>query len=73
MKPNMLIGIILIVLGICAFAYEGITFKTREKAVDLGPVQVTHEKTHTLPLPPVLGGIALVGGVVLLVMSNKKA
>jgi len=72
MKPNMLIGIILIVVGIVAFAYQGITYTTREKVVDLGPIQVTADKTKTLPLPPIVGGIALVGGIVLLVMGSRK-
>ena len=72
MKSNSLIGIILIVIGIIAFAYQGITYTTREKVVDLGPIQVTADKTKTLPLPPIIGGIALVGGIVLLIMGNKK-
>jgi len=72
MKTNTLIGIILIVLGIVAFAYQGITYTTREKVVDLGPIQVTSETTKTLPLSPILGGIALVGGIVVLVVGNKK-
>jgi hypothetical protein len=72
MKSNSLIGIILIVVGIIAFAYQGITYTTREKVVDLGPIQVTADKTKTLPLPPIVGGIALVGGIVLLVMGGKK-
>jgi len=72
MKPNMLIGIILIVVGIIAFAYQGITYTTREKVVDLGPIQVSADKTRTLPLPPIVGGIALVGGIVLLVMGSRK-
>jgi len=72
MKPKIIIAIILIVLGVMAFAYQGITYTTREKVVDLGPLQVTAEKTITLPLPPIEGGIALVDGIVLLVMGNKK-
>lgn len=72
MKTNMLAGIILIVIGIIAFAYQGITYTTREKVVDIGPIQVTADKTKTLPLPPIVGGIALVGGIVLLVMGSKK-
>ncbi len=73
MKTNTLLGIILIVIGIVAFAYQGITYTTREKVVDLGPLQVTAEKTKTLPLPSIVGGIALVGGIVLLVMGGRKA
>jgi hypothetical protein len=72
LKTYTLIGIILIVIGIVAFAYQGITYTTREKVVDLGPVQVTADKTRTLSLPPIVGGIALVGGIVLLVMGSKK-
>jgi hypothetical protein len=72
MKTNSLIGIILIVIGIIAFAYQGITYTSREKVVDLGPIQVTADKTKTLPLPPIVGGLALVGGIVLLVLGNKK-
>jgi len=72
MKPKLIIAIILIVLGIAAFAYQGITYTTREKVVDLGPIQVTAEKTKTLPLPPILGALALVGGIVLLVVGSRK-
>jgi len=72
MKTNTLIAIILIIVGIAAFAYQGITYTSREKVVDLGPVQVTAEKTRTFPLPPIVGGITLVGGIVLLLVGNKK-
>jgi hypothetical protein len=72
MKPKIILAIILIALGIAAFAYQGITYTTREKVVDIGPIQVTSEKTKTLPLPPIVGVIALVGGIVLLVVGVKK-
>ena len=72
MKSNSLLGIILIVIGIIALAYQGITYTTMEKVVDIGPIQVTADKTKTFPLPPIVGGIALVGGILLLVMGNKK-
>ncbi len=71
MKPHTLIGIILIAIGIVGFAYHGITYKTREKIVDIGTVQVTAEKTKTFPLPPVVGAVALVGGIVLLIIDKK--
>jgi hypothetical protein len=71
MKTNTLLGIILIAVGIAAFAYQGITYTTREKVVEIGPVEVTAEKTKTIPLPPIVGGIALVGGIVLLIMDRK--
>jgi len=72
MRPKIIIAIILIALGIVAFAYQGITYTTREKVVDLGPLQMTAEKTKTLPLPPIVGAIALVGGIVLLVLGSRK-
>ena len=72
MRTYTLTGIILIVIGIVAFAYQGITYTTREKVVEIGSVQVTAEKTKTIPLPPVVGAVALVGGIVLLVMGSKK-
>ena len=73
MKTYTMIGIILIVVGIAALAYQGITYTTREKVVDIGPMHMTADKTTTLPLPPIVGAIALVGGIVLLVMGSKKS
>lgn len=73
MKTPAVAGLLLIVLGIVAFAYQGFTYTTREKAIDLGPIQVTAEKTHTFPLPPILGAIAIVGGIFLLVTNARRA
>jgi uncharacterized membrane protein len=73
MKTHILIGIILIVIGIVALAYQGITYTTRDKVIDIGPIHLTAEKTKTLPLPPIVGGVALVGGIALLVLGNKKS
>ena len=73
MKPKMIIAVILIALGIAALAYQGITYTTREKVVDIGPIQMTAEKTKTLPLPPIAGALALVGGIVLLFTGTRKA
>jgi len=73
MKTYTLIGIILIVVGIAIFAYQGITYTTREKVVDLGPVHMMADKTRTLPLSPIVGAIAIVGGIVLLVVGRKKS
>ncbi len=72
MKTNTLLGIILIVVGIVAFAYQGITYTTREKVVDLGPMHMTADRTRTIPLPPIVGAIALVGGIVLVFTGSKK-
>ena len=72
MKTNTLLGILLVAIGIVAFAYQGITYTTREKVVDIGILQITDEKTNTLPLPPIVGAVALVGGLALLFMGSKK-
>ena len=72
MKPYLLTGIILIMIGVIAFGYQGINYTTRDKVVDLGPIQVTAEKTKTIPLPPIVGGIALVGGILVLVAGSRK-
>lgn len=67
-----IIGIVLVVLGILGLAYGGITWTTSEKVVDLGPLQVTHDKTRSLPLPPIAGGVCLIAGVVLLVSGGRQ-
>jgi len=72
MKSYTLIGIVLIVIAAIAFGYQGISYTTREKVIDIGPLQMSADRTRTLPLPPIVGGIALVGGIVLLVLGNKK-
>jgi hypothetical protein len=73
MRSTTLIAVLMIALGIVAFAYQGITSTTKDKVVDLGALQVTAETKKTLPLPPIVGAIALVGGIVLLVMGQKKS
>lgn len=72
MRTNMLIAIILIAIGIVALLYQGISYTTREKVVDLGPIQVTAEETKRIPLTPVVGAVALLGGIVLLIAERKK-
>lgn len=74
MSSNRMIAIILIVLGILSFSYEGIiTYRTRDKIIDAGPIQVTADNTHKIRVPEVVGAVALVGGVILLVGSLKRA
>ena len=72
MNTLKIVGIILIVLGVVALIFQGITYTTREKVIDLGPIEATAEQKKTIPLPPVLGGIALVGGIVLLLAGGRK-
>ena len=67
------VGIALILLGIVAFAYQGITYTSREKIIDIGPFQATADTQKTIPLSPLLGGLALVGGIVLVVVRAKKS
>jgi hypothetical protein len=66
------IGVVLIVLGIVGLAYGGFTWTTREKVVDAGPIQISRDKTQSLPLPPIAGGICLVAGVILLVGAGRR-
>lgn len=72
MKAATLIGIVLIVIGLVSLTYQGITYTQREEAVDLGPVEIATEDKETIPLPPLLGGLALVGGIVLVIVGSKK-
>jgi uncharacterized membrane protein HdeD (DUF308 family) len=72
MKPVTVIGVILIVVGIVALAYQGITYTSRERVVDLGPLKVEAKRERTIPLPPLVGVTALVVGVVLVVVSARK-
>ena len=72
MKPITIVGVLLIVLGVVAFAYQGITYTTNEKVVDLGPLKVEAKREKTIPIPPIVGIAALVGGVVLVAVSARK-
>jgi uncharacterized membrane protein len=72
MKPATILGIALIILGVVAFAYQGITYTTQEKVIDLGPLHVTSEKQETIPLTPIVGGLALIGGIVLLIGGSRR-
>ena len=72
-KSLTLVGIALILLGIVAFAYQGITYTSREKVIDVGPLQATVDTKKTIPLSPLLGGLVLVGGIVLGVVGTKKS
>jgi hypothetical protein len=67
-----IVGIVLIVIGIIALAYGGITYTTREKVLDVGPIEATAERQKTIPLPPLLGGLALAGGVALLIVGSRR-
>jgi uncharacterized membrane protein YidH (DUF202 family) len=66
------VGILLIVLGVIALAYGGISYTREEKVLDIGPLEATAERRETIPLPPVLGALALVGGIVLMIAGSRK-
>jgi hypothetical protein len=72
MKPLLIASIILIVLGVVALTYQGITYTTTEQAFDFGPLHITAERTHTIPMAPILGVVALAGGMALFFVSRRK-
>ena len=67
-----LAGIILIVIGVIALVYQGITYTTTKKDVDLGPIQVQHQEEHSIPFPPIIGGVCIAGGVAALALGARK-
>jgi uncharacterized membrane protein YidH (DUF202 family) len=66
------VGIILVIIGIVALVWGGISWTREETIVDLGPLEATAETRETIPLPPILGGVALVAGIVLLVVPSRR-
>ena len=73
MKAQTAIGILLVIIGALALAYQGITYTTREKVVDIGPVEVTREDRERVPLPPIIGGAGIALGVLLIVIGTRRA
>lgn len=67
------LGAVLIVVGILTFVIQGISYTTHEEVIDIGPLKVTTENEKTIPLPPILGGLALVGGVVLVALGTRRS
>jgi hypothetical protein len=72
MKPVAIVGALLIVLGMAALAYQGITYTSRETVIEIGPIHATADRERTLPLPPLVGIAAVAGGVALLVAGVRK-
>ncbi len=72
MKGTLIAGIVLIVLGVIGLAYQGIGYTKRKDVLDVGPIHATKDTHETLPIPPIVGGIALIGGIVLLVVGAKS-
>jgi len=74
MKAAAVLGLVLIVVvvGLAALAYQGVTYRSRETVLDIGPIHATAEREKTVPLPPLLGGMAVAGGVALVVAGVRK-
>ncbi len=72
MRPGTVLGALLVLAGVIAFSVGGFSFTTRDKVAEVGPVQVTTERQHSIPLSPLLAGIAIAAGVVLIVVSSRK-
>ncbi len=66
------VGIILIVLGVLALVYQGIQYTSKEKILDIGSIKVSADTKKTIPLPPIVGGVALVAGIALILADRKK-
>jgi uncharacterized membrane protein YidH (DUF202 family) len=72
MKPLLIVGIILIIAGVAALAYGGFSFTTTEKVAEIGPLKLEKEKTRGVAIPPIIGAVAIVGGVVLIVVGARS-
>ncbi len=72
MKPATILGIVLIVIGIIGFAVGGFSFTHQKQDAKVGPLDISHQQTSTVPIPPILSGIALVGGIALVVVGTRS-
>lgn len=72
MKPLMIVGIALVLLGIVALSFQRITYTKEEKIAEIGPLKATAEREKSIPLPPVLGGLALIAGAAMMVAGYRK-
>jgi hypothetical protein len=72
MKSAAVVGLLLIVLGVISLAYQGITYTRQRQVLKLGPIQATEKTQERIPLPPILGGIALAGGIALLIVGSRS-
>jgi hypothetical protein len=73
MRTSTIVGFLLIVLGLAALAYPRLSYTKREKVLDLGPIQATAETRETVPISPIVGGIAVVAGIVVILAGNKRS
>jgi hypothetical protein len=73
MKPIAILGIVLVACGLIALVYQGFTYKSRDTIIDMGPIHATADREHTLPVSPLVGVVAVIAGVGLVVVGNRKA
>jgi UDP-N-acetylmuramyl pentapeptide phosphotransferase/UDP-N-acetylglucosamine-1-phosphate transferase len=66
-----LAGIILIVIGVIALVYQGFSYTQTKQDAQLGPIQIQHQETHNVPVPPIVGGVCIVAGVVALAAGAR--
>ena len=72
MKPTLIVGIILIIVGIIGFAYGGLSWTTEKKDAQLGPLEIAHKESRGIAFPPIASGICLAGGIVLVLVGSRK-
>jgi uncharacterized membrane protein YidH (DUF202 family) len=72
-KPATIVGVVLIVLGVLGLALGGFSFTRKEKVLDLGPIEASADKKESVAIPPILGALAVVGGIVLVAAAAKRA
>jgi hypothetical protein len=73
MKPMVLAGVVLIVVGVAALLYQSVSYTSRETVIDIGPLQATADRERTLAIPPALGMAVVLGGAALLIVGLRKS
>ena len=73
MKPQALLGIVLVVVGVLIFVYQGFSFTRKTNIVKAGPLEINGEKKETVPISPILGGVCIVAGIAVFVLGGKNA
>jgi hypothetical protein len=73
MKPTLIVGIILVIVGIIGFAYGGLSWTTEKKDAQLGPLEIAHKESHGIAFPPIASGICLAGGIILVIVGSRKS
>ena len=72
MKAGLLVGIMMVLFGLGALVYQGVSYKSEEKILGIGPIQATTEKTKTIPISPIVGGLAVIGGIAIVIATTRR-